>query len=519
MSVSIGEFYANKNVLITGATGFVGKLLLEKLLYSCENINKIYVLIRDKNGHSAEERVNDITACKVFDKLRTKEPSFRDRIQPVSGDILDINLKVSDSNLEELKKNIHVVFHLAGTVALDQDLKTALLTNVTGLRNVINFTRTIENLHSFVYVSSVYANCNRSFIEEQIYPSNTEPQKILNLLEWMDEDWLKLATKKLIGDKPNTFTYTKWVAETLLEQEATDLPIAIVRPSIIGASWKEPFAGWVEKSSGPCDLFIAAGRGYLRSMKGEGQTVLDIVPVDIVVNLLIASSWQKGITKKNTIDIYHCSTGGLHPFRWGEMESFVTTYSKNIPFEGAFRRPKLTLTSNSLIHDYWVFMSHLIPAYMTDTGLRLIGQKPRVVNVYNKIHKMLSSLEYLTEHEWKCTYDNVISLRNSIRDSDSQTFYFDPRGIHWPTYIENYLIGTKKFLLNEDLHGVPAARQHLKTLRNIRWSTNVVIGVLIWRLLIAKSQPARNLWFLVLSLAARFVRFFRISSTVNAIKQ
>ena len=142
-------------------------------------------------------------------------------------------------------------------MALDQDLKTALLTNVTGLRNVINFTRTIENLHSFVYVSSVYANCNRSFIEEQIYPSNTEPQKILNLLEWMDEDWLKLATKKLIGDKPNTFTYTKWVAETLLEQEATDLPIAIVRPSIIGASWKEPFAGWVEKSSGPCDLFIA----------------------------------------------------------------------------------------------------------------------------------------------------------------------------------------------------------------------------------------------------------------------
>ena len=99
-----------------------------------------------------------------------------------------------------------------------------------------------------------------------------------------------------------------------------------------------------------------------------------------------------------------------------------------------------------------------------------------------------------------------------------KTFDFDPRGIHWPTYIENYLIGTKKFLLNEDLHGVPAARTHLKTLRNIRWSTNMVIAVLIWRLLIAKSQPARNLWFLVLSLAARFVRFFRLSSSVSAIK-
>lgn len=55
-------------------------------------------------------------------------------------------------------------------------------------------------------------------------------------------------------------------------------------------------------------------------------------------------------------------------------------YSKSIPFERAFRRPNLTLTSNSLVHDYWVFISHLIPAYMTDAGLALIGQKPRYSN-------------------------------------------------------------------------------------------------------------------------------------------
>lgn len=68
---------------------------------------------------------------------------------------------------------------------------------------------------------------------------------------------LALGTKKLIGDKPNTFTFTKWVAETLLEKECGELPIVMVRPSTVGASWKEPFAGWVEKSSGPCDIFIA----------------------------------------------------------------------------------------------------------------------------------------------------------------------------------------------------------------------------------------------------------------------
>lgn len=515
MSISINDYYEDKAVLITGATGFVGKLLIEKLLFSCDKLSRVYCLIREKSaGNSAEERLNEITSCKVFDNLRKKEPNFRERLTPIAGDIVNDNLNLSADNILILQENVNVVFHLAGTVTPDQDLKTSLLTNVLGLRKTLQFAKTLPHLDAFVHMSSLYANMNRSFIEEKVYEANVSPQKILNLLEWMEEEWLVLATKKLIGERPNTFTFTKWIGEALLEQEAGDLPIVIVRPSNIGAAWKEPFAGWVEKSSGPCDLFIAAGRGYLRSMKGEGHAVLDIVPVDIVVNLVISTAWHKAVNKKTEIEIYNCSTGGLNPFRWGEMENFVTLYSKNTPFEGAFRRPNLTITSNSLVHDYYVFVSHLIPAYMTDAGLALIGMKPRIVNTYKKIHKMLSSIEYLTDLECKCSYENVIALRNSTIDADYQTFYFDPRGIHWPTYIENYLIGTKKYLLNEDLHGVPAAKQHLKTLRNIRWSTNVIIGVLIWRLLIAKSQPARNLWFFVLNLAAKFVRFFRISSTM-----
>jgi fatty acyl-CoA reductase len=101
-------------------------------------------------------------------------------------------------------------------------------------------------------------------------------------------------------------------------------------------------------------------------------------------------------------------------------ENFATNYAKRIPFEGAFRRPNLTLTSNSLLHDYSVFFSHLIPAYMADAGLAVIGQKPRVVDVYKKIHKMLASIEYLTQREWKCGYDNLISLKNSLAENDSQ---------------------------------------------------------------------------------------------------
>ena len=64
----------------------------------------------------------------------------------------------------------------------------------------------------------------------------------------------------------------------------------------------------------------------MRSIKGEGQAVLDIVPVDVVVNLLIASAWNmaslRQVNKDQSMLIYHCTTGGLHPFRWGEMGEY-----------------------------------------------------------------------------------------------------------------------------------------------------------------------------------------------------
>jgi fatty acyl-CoA reductase len=62
-------------------------------------------------------------------------------------------------------------------------------------------------------------------------------------------------------------------------------------------------------------------------MKGEGHAVLDIIPVDIVINILVASAWHTGINKKQETTIYHCTTGGLHPFRWSEMGMCVLVES------------------------------------------------------------------------------------------------------------------------------------------------------------------------------------------------
>ncbi|CAF3613104.1 unnamed protein product [Rotaria sp. Silwood1] len=359
------------------------------------------------------------------------------------------------------------------------------------------------------------------YIDECIYPCPIEPHKLLDALDWMDKEMVAIATPKLIGSKPNAFSFSHWLAETILSEEQKNLPsISIVRVSIIGASWKEPYPGWVEKSNGPSEFFVAAGRGYLRSMKGDSHDVLDIVPVDIPVNLSITAAWQKYSEDKNDhITIYHCTSSGLNPFRWQEMSNYFTEYSKRVPYEHAFRRPNLSVTSHSLIHDSYIFFSHLIPAYLADIGLCLIGRKPHIVNIYKNLHRTLLKLESFTiREEIQCSYDSLNSLRQLIIETNNlNEFYFDIRALHWPTYIESYLIGTKRYILNEDIHCLNGAQKHLNNLRNIRWTFNTIILILLWRIFISKRPTARNLWYFIINFfVAKFVRFFKILSAGNA---
>ena len=73
----------------------------------------------------------------------------------------------------------------------------------------------------------------------------------------LDDDSLSKITPKLLGDKPNTYTYTKHLAEHLLVNEGKPMPLTIVRPSIVTASWKEPFPGWIDNYNGPSGLYVA----------------------------------------------------------------------------------------------------------------------------------------------------------------------------------------------------------------------------------------------------------------------
>ncbi|XP_072128960.1 fatty acyl-CoA reductase 1 isoform X2 [Mobula birostris] len=516
--VSIPEFYLGKNVLITGATGFMGKVLLEKLLRSCPGVKTAYILVRAKAGQNSQARVEEMLNCKLFDRLREEQPDFKEKVVAVSSELTQPELGLSQADKELLISCINIVFHCAATVRFNETLKDAMQLNVVATRQLLAFAQLMKKLEVFIHVSTAYAHCNRKHIEEVIYPPPVDPKKLIEALEWMDDDLVQDITRKLIGERPNTYTYTKAMAEYVVQQECGSLNVAIVRPSIVGASWKEPFPGWIDNFNGPSGLFIAAGKGILRTMRAANSAVADLIPVDVVINMTLAAAWYSGVhrySRPRNILVYNCTTGGTNPFHWGEVEYHVNLSFKMNPLERAMRRPNVNLRSNPILHHYWIAVSHTVPALFYDAFLMLTGHKPRMMKVINRLHRSMMLVEYFTSHSWVWNTDNINMLMSQMSLDDKKVFNCDVRQLHWAEYMENYCMGTKKYVLNEELSGLPAARKHLIKLRNIRYAFNTILVVLIWRVFIARSQMARNIWYFVVSLCYKFLSYFRASSTMR----
>ena len=119
MSGQISKFFNKKSVLITGSTGFMGKMIVNKLLTSCPGIDSVYLPVRPKKGLRPEERFkSDI----LFQDI-VKDKSLFKKIKVMPGDLLEPNLGLSQLARNEIKANVSVVFHAAANVRFFDPLK------------------------------------------------------------------------------------------------------------------------------------------------------------------------------------------------------------------------------------------------------------------------------------------------------------------------------------------------------------------------------------------------------------
>ncbi|XP_054282498.1 fatty acyl-CoA reductase wat-like [Macrosteles quadrilineatus] len=455
----IQEFFRGARVFITGGTGFLGKVVLEKLLRSIPHIDHVYLLIRPKKGQQVNDRLNAIFEDRVYRRLKTEVPWYRSKVSALEGDVSLLGLGLSPRDRQLVIDSVNVVIHGAATVRFNEPIKTATTINVQGTREILALAREIKNLKSMVHVSTAFANCNHLHIEERFYDMPTSYEDLSQLLKTKDEAELEALTPSLLADWPNTYTFTKAMAEQVVNKEGRGLPITVFRPAVVISSYKEPVRGWIDNVYGPTGLMVGLGTGVIHTYFGDETHVTDIVPVDLVTNALLASAWRAGTRIEGDIPIYNYVSSSQNPISWKTFHVLAHKYGPNWPtvhaiwyyFFMSFENPYAFMIANFLFHTCF--------GYIMD-GLAIItGRKPMLTKIYRKLDKFADTMTYFANRIWTFKNDNTQKLWRTLSEKDKELFFFDIGKMSWEYHAQALCLGLRVYLLKDDIDTLPRARR------------------------------------------------------------
>lgn len=359
---SILDHYDGRHILLTGATGFLGKVLFAMMLEQLPNLGCIYVLIRRNKKQSAAQRFcQDILASPVFTQsTHENQTAFNrfllERVKVLEGDVVKPNLGLSTDSVEHLHSTLDLVIHVAGLVDFFPDIRLGLDINVCGALSAAEFVKQCQKA-SLIHVSTCYVVGNQSgFFEERIvhgqspnglvFNEELELKSVYQSIRQITEDTnptlsIKKQLKQLGRERAahwgwsNTYCYTKALAERLLTTRYPDISLTIIRPSIIESSISFPFSGWNEGVNGTAPLTISAKTKY-PFVVSRNRAILDIVPVDIVSHAVLVIGAD--VLLKKSSNIYQLASSATNPCF---MQDYVQTsrkwYRKSLTKDACFK--------------------------------------------------------------------------------------------------------------------------------------------------------------------------------------
>jgi len=304
-----------------------------------------------------------------------------------------------------------------------------------------------------VYTSTCYTNCNRlgtTEIREKVYPINFDPYEVVKQVMALTPEEAEKATPHIIGTHPNTYTFSKNIAEHLLLEEKDTLPLCVVRPSIIGSAASYPFPGWVDSYLGASGLVLSLGLGLLHVMMGNPKCIMDCIPVDYVVNTLLVASWHTALNPPGKrMPIYHSSSSTKNPFTWEQLRLTVLGYFQRHPPKRGNPWIWGAYTRNPIV--FWAGHHFLttLPAAVLDAKLVLRGKPPRMMAGAKLLGKVATRLDYFTSHTWYFAIHNTEALREALNNTDADLFPMDIGQLNWEIWAIQFCEGLKKFILKE----------------------------------------------------------------------
>jgi fatty acyl-CoA reductase len=215
----------------------------------------------------------------------------------IHADMVKPGWGISAKDLAELKENVQIVIHNAANIRLGDPLPPVIRDNTLGALDLAEMSSKFPKLERFVQITSALINgfLPDGFVEEKIYPLsdfNTpigDPEGELNEI-------LATGATKFLPQFPWPYAYSKHLVERLLITRYPNMPLLIVRPSIIGPAIKEPYPCYGPDGSNPVDvlmqrLMLPSRTGietwHQREGRIDGSNHLDDVPCDLIANILL----------------------------------------------------------------------------------------------------------------------------------------------------------------------------------------------------------------------------------------
>ncbi|KAH7688826.1 fatty acyl-CoA reductase protein [Dioscorea alata] len=468
MEVSeIVKYLEAKSILITGSTGFLAKLFVEKVLRVQPNVKKLFLLVRAGDAISARQRVeNEIASMEVFKVLRKEygesfSSYFWSKVYPLAGDVSLEHLGIKDDDLREtLWAEVDVIINSAATTNFNQRYDVALSINTTGVKNVLAFARRCERLKMLLHVSTAYVAKEKEgiILENPIKLDDFEIDTEIKLIEkslkelkenkasnqiinsFMRELGMKRANK---FGWPNVYSFTKAMGEVILGRMKDDVPLVILRPTIIISTHKEPFPGWIEGVRTMDKLFVCFGNGKLHFFPASRNAILDLIPADMVVNGMLATMVSH--SHQNGMFIYHVGSSNRNIVKLRFVSELFYKYFLMNPCTNKdgkrIKLPKISLFPFMGIFYTYMAIRHKIPLQVLWLLAKLFcsrNMKAKYETLSAKCNYALllaKAYQPYTSMQGRFDDTNLKKLSAKMNNKDKKVFDLDPSCIIWLQFL------------------------------------------------------------------------------------
>ncbi|MBI3550622.1 MAG: SDR family oxidoreductase [Elusimicrobia bacterium] len=380
---------AGKRILVTGSTGFLGKVTLSMLLFRQPKIETLYVLVRPSSDKDASERFFELAGeSPVFEPLRGEWEDecgtfLREKVKVLAGEMTQPDCGLSEEALAPLVGKVDLVLNVAGLVAMHAGLDDSFWINALGALHVGKLAKKLGA--KLVHLSTAYVAGNRSGVIPEDAPitgyfplqgrmdshfaverevsecerfigelkSRAKEQKVQALLreEVMRGRQGRAAVAELNVEGSLNRRTKRWIDEQFvilgrrrahhwgwpnvycytkamgeqILETVEGLDYAIVRPTIVESSVKFPFQGWNEGMNTSAPIVYAILRGHIL-WPIRGRYALDVIPVDYVAAATLAVS--AAVLAGEHDRIYHLGTSDSNPLLLRRCTRYISQYRR-----------------------------------------------------------------------------------------------------------------------------------------------------------------------------------------------